>query len=313
MSRTPSPLPPALVTTPVFTFAEAIAAGVPKARLLRGDVARIAPGVHRAAGRPVAEKDVAAALCRAHPDAVVAGISAGRLWDVPLPRDLASWAPGDPIHLIQPGVRRRSTPTVSWRAGTLGDHEWRTGADGLRVTTAPRTFADLGSALELDDLVAVGDALVRVPRGGLEGRFAPWATLDALTSAVAAHRGRGARVLREALALVRVGSDSPAETRLRLALVRAGLPEPLANVPMAESGTALGVPDLHWPEWRVCLEHEGPHHLRPAQLARDIARAERSHRHGWIEVRTTSADLREGCARAVARAREALLRQGWRP
>ncbi|WP_460475589.1 hypothetical protein [Brachybacterium huguangmaarense] len=249
MSRTPSPLPPALVTTPVFTFAEAIAAGVPKARLLRGDVARIAPGVHRVAGRPVAEKDVAAALCRAHPDAVVAGISAGRLWGVPLPRDLASWAPGDPIHLIQPGVRRRSKPTVSWRAGTLGDHEWRTGA----------------------------------------------------------------RVLREALALVRVGSDSPAESRLRLALAPAGLPEPLANVPAAESGTALGVPDLHWPEWRVCLEHEGPHHLRPAQLARDIARAERRHRHGWIEVRTTSADLREGCARAVARAREALLRQGWRP
>lgn len=112
---------------------------------------------------------------------------------------------------------------------------------------------------------------------------------------------------------MRTSADSPAETALRLAAMRAGLQIPLANARIAEGGVELGEPDLAWPELRVCAEHEGPRHLTPEQLAHDIARAELRHRQGWIEVRTTGADLRHGCARGVARLREALLRHGWRP
>ncbi|MGO1200609.1 MAG: hypothetical protein ACTMKY_12010, partial [Dermabacteraceae bacterium] len=105
---------------------------------------------------------------------------------------------------------------------------------------------------------------------------------------------------------------------LRLAVVRAGLPAPLANVRVEQvqsEGTVLdlGEPDLHWPQWRVALEHEGPTHLVRNQVPKDIARGERRRDAGWIEVRTTFADLPHGCRSAVARVRRALESQGWRP
>ena len=115
-----------------------------------------------------------------------------------------------------------------------------------------------------------------------------------------------------------MSSDSPPETALRLAVVRAGLPAPLANVRVEQvqsEGTVLdlGEPDLHWPQWRVALEHEGPTHLDRNQVPKDIARGERRRDAGWIEVRTTFADLPHGCRSAVARVRRALESQGWRP
>ena len=118
--------------------------------------------------------------------------------------------------------------------------------------------------------------------------------------------------------MVRMSSDSPAETRLRLAFVRAGLPEPLANTRLrvaAERGVGLvdlGEPDLQWPQWRVVVEHEGPRHLRPEQLARDIERTERRRDAGWLEVRTTARDLRNECRSAIVRTRAALTNRGWR-
>src|SRR5699024_8356979 len=74
----------------------------------------------------------------------------------------------------------------------------------------------------------------------------------------------------------------------------------------------LGEPDLQWPQWRVVLEHEGPSHLRPEQLARDIERTERRRDAGWLEVRTTARDLRHECRSAIVRTRAALASRGGR-
>ncbi|SFT41680.1 hypothetical protein [Arthrobacter sp. ov118] len=42
--------------------------------------------------------------------------------------------------------------------------------DGIRISTSARTWLDLARILPLEDLVAVGDQLVRQPRHELEGR-----------------------------------------------------------------------------------------------------------------------------------------------
>lgn len=187
----------------------------------------------------------------------------------------------------------------------------------VQVTSRIRTLVDLSGVLRHEALVAIGDHLVRQPRPEYEGRSVPYAALEELLEAASSFHGRGARRLQAAVAQVRRDSDSPAETTLRLALVRAGLPEPLANVrPVGGvdrlgAGIDLGQPDLHWPTWRVALEHDGPTHLTPEQQAKDIARGERRARAGWVEVRTTAEDLQYGCRKAVDRVRDALLRQGW--
>ena len=57
------------------------------------------------------------------------------------------------------------------------------------------------------------------------------------------------------------GSASPGETRLRLALVRAGLPEPELNVRLyGVDGRYLGKPDIVYRRQRVVFEYEGDGH-----------------------------------------------------
>ena len=102
------------------------------------------------------------------------------------------------------------------------------------------------------------------------------------------------------------------------AMVAAGLPEPLANAPARQELAGgevveLGEPDLHWPQWKLALEHEGPSHLDRRQQELDIDRGDRRRDAGWVELRTTAKDLRAGCAPAVAKVRRELVRSGWRP
>ena len=75
----------------------------------------------------------------------------------------------------------------------------------------------------------------------------PPATLDELRDAVARHAGRrGHRALVAALELVRPGTDSPAETELRLDLVEFGLPEPVVNLPIFDESGHGGSPSATW-------------------------------------------------------------------
>ena len=106
--------------------------------------------------------------------------------------------------------------------------------------------------LTVDELVVMGDSCVRVPRQELEGREQPLCALADLQRMIDRHKGkRGLRKAKEAIRLIRVGSDSPQETLLRLAIVRAGLPEPALNVPIfSEDGRQHHEPDLSYEKYR---------------------------------------------------------------
>lgn len=124
-----------------------------------------------------------------------------------------------------------------------------TDATGSCVT-AQTAFLAAAQELDLVDLVAAGKWLVRLRR----------ATPTGLCEAAAAHRGRGAVLVRRASALVRDRVDSPQETRLRLCLVLAGLPEPEVNPVVFAGGRAVGRVDLFLGRWRVAVEYEGDQH-----------------------------------------------------
>ncbi|CAN5388602.1 hypothetical protein BH10ACT7_BH10ACT7_00330 [soil metagenome] len=134
---------------------------------------------------------------------------------------------------------------------------------GLRVTSPARTWLDLGSMLALDDLVAVGDYLIH--------HSAPWVTWEQLRLAVAAHRGRGIRRLRLAVDLLDPSAESRPESRLRVMIVLAGLPRPVINHALVDSGTGKHLrPDFTFPRERVLIEYQGDYHRTRAAMWRRL-------------------------------------------
>jgi len=184
---------------------------------------------------------------------------------------------------------------------------------GVRVTcTSPlRTWFDLAGMLSLDDLVITGDFLLQ--------RRNPLATLADLDAYLEGKRGTpGYRRAMRARALVRVGTDSPKETELRLLLIRHGLPEPGINVPMFdETGGWIQDPDMSYEREKVAIQYDGSHHASPAQRRSDIFRDENARDAGWRVVVLTQWDLNRFAPgmepTAVTRVRAALVDGGWRP
>lgn len=169
------------------------------------------------------------------------------------------------------------------------------------VAVAARPAAAfVASARDLDlvELVVAGDWLVRLELTSPEE----------LTAEAREGRGRGALAARRAAALVRRGVDSPQETRLRLAIVLAGLPEPEVNPPVEVGGERVGRVDLLLRRWSVVLEYEGDQHrVDTAQWNRDVWRHERLLAGGHSLVRITARRMRS--PRAVVLMVEGALRE----
>jgi hypothetical protein len=164
--------------------------------------------------------------------------------------------------------------------------------NGVPVVPPLVAWAQCAELLQLDDVVALGDALAGRWSRLAEARERSLAELQAVIDGWDGRRG--ARRLREALELIRANVWSPKETELRLALVRAGLPEPPAlNVEFkADDGTWLGIVDMAYPERRLAIEYEGDgHRLDKGQWRSDIARRERFADAGWRTIRVTDDDL----------------------
>ena len=172
----------------------------------------------------------------------------------------------------------------------------------------------MAELLSIDEIVAMGDACVRVPHLEFEGRSMPLCSMWDLQRTIDRHRGkRGLRKGKEALELIRVGSDSAQETMLRLAIVRAGLPEPELNIPIiTEDGVRHHEPDLSYRKYRIGIEYEGEHHGEESQIARDIARSERYAALGWTEVRISKRHMVNDAKPAAAKVLVALAQAGWR-
>ena len=190
-----------------------------------------------------------------------------------------------------------------------------TDLNGIPVTGPARTWLDLATVLELEDLVIAADFFVCSQSRSFGPRKLALCSLGDLRQQVESNRGaRGVRRAKAALGLARVGADSAQETRLRLALGRLGLPEPaMGYVVMDETGWELAWPDLAFPEYKVAVNYDGRHHLELRQRDSDIRRDESIAAIGWTSVTVTATQVRtwgfDGCAQRVL---DALVRCGWR-
>lgn len=258
----------------------------------------------------------------ASPHAFLWGPSAATEWTLPLPlRTLR--------RIDEPGRARMldvavAAPHRAPRAAGVAGRQFAprlisvTTHDGLRVTSPATTWAQLAPELSVDELIVLGDAIVAIPRVRGTIRGAPGsglATIAQLETALKAGRRRGAAKLRDALPQIRVGSASPPETLLRLALVRTGLPEPVLDYDvLTPDGRAIGYTELAYPAHGILIEYEGDHHrVDRAQWNRDIEKHAACVALGWDVLRLTSEHVYPRTDAAVRRIRDALARAGWRP
>ncbi|WP_146069484.1 hypothetical protein [Cryobacterium sp. Y11] len=177
----------------------------------------------------------------------------------------------------------------------------------LRATSAVDTWCQLSSVLGLDDLIRIGDALVR--------RQHPFAEMRDLLTAVRRYSGhRGVKLLREALIWIRPGVDSPRETDLRLLIVRAGLPEPEVNaIILSRAGVKLATGDLVFRRYRVLLEYDGGQHRTDEnQYHWDVDRLDALMEDTWRVIRINKSHLRNP-PEVIRRVTVALIAGGWRP
>ncbi|WP_051204087.1 hypothetical protein [Nocardioides sp. CF8] len=271
-----------------------IAAGLGRASLDGPGFRRILYGVLVAADVPDSPQLRAeAALLCFFDNAFASHATAARIWGVPvrLPPDEHVTVPEVGHRLRRAGVtcHVRSDADVS----VVG---------GVRVSTLPDLFVELATLLPLVELVVAGDWMVR--RKGVR--------VDQLIQAAGSAGGRAGDLARRAAAYVREKVDSPMETRLRMLLVLAGIPEPRVNLEIrTEDGEVLRRYDLSWPGVRVIVEYDGRHHVeRVEQWEADLTRREAIDDSEWRIVVIVSSGIYKHPEHTVQRVHTLLRARG---
>lgn len=175
---------------------------------------------------------------------------------------------------------------------------------GLPVTGPEQTFVHLARFLNLLDLVALGDSLVRRGVTTPEGL-------------VAYARGWDGQCRREAVAaarLVRERVDSVPETKLRLLFVLAGLPEPEVDIRIHDADGMVSFRiDLGYRAARLAFEYDGRWHDEDDQPAKDAWRRDHlSVEEGWTFEIFVAKDVFETPEATIERAVAALESRGIR-
>ncbi len=266
----------------VFLGSHAVADGAVTAKQLKSGLYRRL--FHNVYADPALTADhrlyVRGAMLLLPDDAVISGRSAAAWYDAPFA------AASEPVLVVVP-------PESPWRGprgldlhrSSIAAPDIRTIDDPagvVRLTTPVRTAWDVAALETTATAVGYLDAMVRA--GHVDD--------DALRGLVRPGRWRGARVAK-VVPLVDGRSQSPPESWLRVTCVRAGLPAPVPQFVVRAEGRWLGQVDLAWPEHRLIVEYEGPHHFEGLQIVRDDQRYARFVAAGWRVIRLSAADLRD--------------------
>lgn len=290
-----------------FTAGEAQSRGLPRHQLRGRTVESVSYGIYRPAGWNFELREAARVIHAASPGSWISHSTAARLHQLILPPWLGD---SNDLHISCPrrtsGVRRSGIT-----AHKMTSFPDETEFDGeLRLSTRARTWLDLARTLPVNDLVCMGDQLVRIPRPAFEDREDPYATIASLRAMLDRHPNfQGIVRARDALELIRVGSDSSPETLMRLALLDAGLPEPELQLKLWDREDAPSA-DAGYRDRHIALQYDGAHHLDEVQRHSDRRRDKAFEAAGWTVLIFTQEDLVDGFESAIGRIQRA-LRDAW--
>ncbi|MCQ9164941.1 hypothetical protein [Arthrobacter sp. STN4] len=244
------------------------------------------------------------------PQAVVSHHTAALLHGLRIPRRFERLPA---FHLSRPvGLQRPRRRHVIGHELLL-DAEDVVDVAGVPATSVQRTLLDIAPDLGVDELVALADQIVCAHNYSFGRTVLPLVEIGYLRSYLARHAGaRGMRKLQQAMALVRVGSDSTPETRLRLLLGRSPLPEFHCNHEIRDgAGTGRLGPDLACPQFRTCVEYDGGHHLTAEQQGRDHDRNFVTLSLGWQQAIINKHDMAGDGRPAITKIARMLVLGGW--
>lgn len=282
-----------------FTRARARAAGITDAQLRGRDYVRLFRNVYVA--RVTQQSlDVRArgALLTAPDSAFVSHHTAAMLWGGSVPQSSG-------VHVTISRSDSLQVDGIRTHESVLRRHVV-TMRNGVRLTTPTQTFIDLGSCLDLVQLVVLGDRLVRRQR----------TTPEQLRIAAQNWDGPHQNLVCRAAELVRPGVDSVPESRLRMLIVLSGLPEPTVNHILRdpETGDWLRRCELAYKELKLAIEYEGRHHRDGDDIwAADIERREDLDHDAWRIVQVISDGLFKTPLRTLQRIERARVDRGARP
>jgi hypothetical protein len=281
--------------TKPFTRAEFLAAGYSRDQLRARKVRRVLRSIYVAADGWDQDTRIRAAL-KLHPKGAFASHdSAARVLRLPVPD---SWF--EHVTVKDP-VDRRYRPEI--KPHVTKRHRGVITVRGMPVTDPITTFLQMAGRLSLVDLVILGDAIVRIFKIPPK-RLVQAASKSKDYYAAAALRGA---------CLVRKGVDSPMETRLRMLIVVAGLPEPVVNVRLVnEDGTWRRRFDLCYPRIKLVVEYDGRQHAEDTkQWNSDLERREELDDEGFRILVVTSDGIYKRPERTLHRVRRQLVLRGW--
>lgn len=291
----PRDLPPELLTAP-FTTAAARALGVTDQMLGGRRFRRLHHGVLVSAevvDSPALRRS--AALLVVPPTAAFSEVTAVQVYGLPLG-----------INEVPDRRPHVSVPADGPLPDRLGLHvhvvalppEHVIVVDGWPVTTPARTFLDRAVHLDLPELVALGDVIVRRSLATMHevGDLLVWAD-----------RRRGVVRARQAFELLDPRSASPLESQTRVVLVLGGLPKPECNVDIFdEHGGWLARGDLVYRRQRVVIEYDGAVHNDERRRRADLRRRNLLTAAGWTVLIFSADDVLRRPHLVVAQVRAAL-------
>jgi hypothetical protein len=281
-----------------FTRTEATTVGLTPRALAGAGFMRLQRNVYVARTAPLdLSVRARAALVCAPRSAVISHHTAAVLWGGAVPES-------SEIHVTVP---RRESLQVSGVRTHRSDRDravtrWR----GVSVTTPEQTFADLGPHLDLVQLVVLGDSLIR-------GRATSAARLVRFSDQ---WNGHHRLLVRRSARLTRLGVDSVPESKLRLLILLAGLPEPRVNLVLRDPDTGAWMRrfELAYDELRLAIEYEGRQHRSDDEIwAWDIDRREELDRRDWRVVQVLSDGLYASPLRTLQRIEQARRDRGAAP
>lgn len=281
-----------------FTQADLTRHGLDPGLVRRTDVRRIFRGVWMHRDAIDADTRIRATVAL-HPEggSIASHFSAGRLYALPLPDHRF-----EHVTVFRARDRRYRPEIKSHVTRRPRSITW---VRGVPTTDPLTTFIQLAGMLGLVDLAVIGDHLVRT---GLLSR-------SALVRGCSASKDHHARAASRAASYVREGVDSPMETRVRMLIVLAGLPEPTVNhVVRHADGTWRRRFDLWYPDARLIVEYDGRQHAEDAgQWLGDLDRREELDDEDLRILVVTARGVFVEPARTLERVRRNLIARGHGP
>jgi very-short-patch-repair endonuclease len=278
-----------------FSRAEARASGISDRRLKGSEFRRIVFGYYLPSEVTPQPIHAIRAALQCHPEGAVAThFSAARLRGAPVPDH-------PEVHVtVRDAADRRRRRGLRCHALAIDEADVQTLA-GVRISSPCRMFVELARYLNLVELVVLGDWMVQT-------RLTSVPSLRSYSRrSMEQYADRAAR----AASYVRLGSESPRESRLRLLLMLAGLPTMHPNPTVVIEDRTFRV-DLAFLRARVAVEYDGVWHDDEDQPEIDQERRSLLERDGWIVIVVRKDELYTDPGAVIARVVAALRQRGVR-